>query len=149
MERFELLKQFKQDKENLLNILHALQKNNKQNYLDKDDLKEAANYLNITFSHIYGVATYYSMFSVKPRGKYIIRICNSPVCNMESSCGIVDEIKKMLSVEIGGTTSDKLFTLELSECLGQCDSAPGMMINEDVYGNLESESLKSIFAKYK
>ena len=149
MERFELLKQFKQDKENLLNILHALQNHNQQNYLSPDDLKEAANYLNITFSHIYGVATYYSMFSVKPRGKYIIRICNSPVCNMESSYVIVDEIKKMLSVEIGGTTSDKLFTLELSECLGQCDSAPGMMINEDVYGNLEAENLKSIFAKYK
>ena len=149
MERFELLKQFEQNKENLLNILHALQNNNPQNYLNKDDLKDAAAYLNITYSHVYGVASYYTMFSLKPRGKYIIRVCNSPVCNMEKSPDIIKEIISLLSIDIGETSDDKRFTLELSECLGQCDSAPGMMINKDVFGNLNTASLKSIFENYK
>jgi len=149
MEKIEVLKQFEKNKDNLINILHTLQNNNPQNYLDQDDLKEAANYLNITYSHVYGVATYYTMFSLKPRGKYIIRVCNSPVCNMEKSSEIIHEISNILSVKTGETTADKLFTLELSECLGQCDTAPGMMINEDVIGNLDLVNLKSVFEKYK
>jgi NADH:ubiquinone oxidoreductase subunit E len=148
MEIFELLNQFERNKENLLNILHALQNNNYQNYLSKDDLKEAASYLNITYSHVYGVASYYTMFSLKPRGKYIIRVCNSPVCNMEGSPDIINKIKNLLSIDIGETSRDKRFTLELSECLGQCDSAPGMMINEDVFGSLDTANLKSIFENY-
>ncbi len=149
MERKEILKQFKQDKDNLIDILHALQNNNSQNYLHLDDLKKAANYLNITYSHVYGVASYYTMFSLKPRGKYIIRVCNSPVCNMEKSTEIIKEIKDLLLIDKDETTKDKKFTLELSECLGRCDTAPGMMINEDVIGNLNTENLKSVFEKYK
>ena len=149
MERQGILQQYKKDEENLLNILHALQNNNSQNYLEKDDLKAVATHLNITYSHVYGVATYYTMFSLKPRGKYIIRLCNSPVCNMEKSSDIIDKIKNMLSIDIGETSKDKRFSLELSECLGQCDIAPGMMINEDVYGNLHNADLESIFEQYK
>ncbi|MDA3953284.1 MAG: NAD(P)H-dependent oxidoreductase subunit E [Bacteroidales bacterium] len=149
MERSEILKQFGNDDENLINILHALQNNNSQNYLEKDDLKAAANHLNITYSHIYGVVTYYTMFSLKPRGKNIIRICNSPVCDMEKSSDIITKIKKILSIGVGEISKDKRFSLELSECLGQCDIAPGMMINEDVYGNLHNADLASIFEKYK
>ena len=149
MDRSDVLKQFGKDDENLLNLLHSLQNNNLQNYLAKDDLKAAATHLNITFSHVYGVATYYTMFSLKPRGKNIIRLCNSPVCNMEKSSDIIEKIKKILSIDIGETTSDKRFSIELSECLGQCDIAPGMMINEDVYGDLHNVDLESIFEKYK
>jgi len=148
MERTEVLKQFEKSKDNLINILHALQNNNPQNYLDQDDLKEVANYLNITYSHVYGVVSYYTMFSLNPRGKYIIRVCNSPVCNMEKSTEIIKEIMNLLSIKVDETTTDNRFTLELSECLGQCDTAPGMMINEDVLGNLNIENLKSIFDKY-
>ncbi len=148
MERSEVLKQFKPDHENMLNILHALQNNNSQNYLSEEDLKIAASYLNTTYSHIYGVATYYTMFSLKPRGKYIIRVCNSPVCNMENSTKVIEEIKKNLSIEVGETTDDMRFTLELSECLGKCEEAPGMMINEDVVGNLDNVDFKSIFDNY-
>jgi len=148
MERNEILKEYKRDKDNLINILHAVQNNNPQNYLDKDDLKDVAMYLNITYSHVYGVATYYTMFSLNPRGKYIIRVCNSPVCNMEKSNDIINEITNILSIKVGETTKDKRFTLELSECLGQCNTAPGMMINEDVIGNLDTENLKSVFDKY-
>ncbi|MFC2104599.1 NAD(P)H-dependent oxidoreductase subunit E [Bacteroidota bacterium] len=149
MERIEILKQFEKKEGNLLNILHAFQNNNPQNNLNQDDLKEVANYLNITYSHVYGVASYYTMFSLKPRGKYIIRVCNSPVCNMEKSTELINEIGDLLAINVGETTPDKRFTLELSECLGRCDTAPGMMINDDVIGNLDLVNLNSIFEKYK
>ena len=148
MKRSVLLKQFTRDQESLINILHALQDNNPQNYLSSDDLKAASTYLNITYSHVYGVATYYTMFSLKPRGKYIIRVCNSPVCNMERSVEIIEEIMRQLSIKPGETSSDERFTLELSECLGQCDIAPGMMINKDVIGNLEVSVIESVLEKY-
>lgn len=149
MGRMEILKQFGKRDENLLNILHALQNNNPQNYLDQEDLKKTAEYLNVTYSHVYGVVSYYTMFSLKPRGKYIIRVCDSPVCNMVKSTEVINEIKNLLSINVNETTLDKRFTLELSECLGRCGTAPSMMINKDVIGNLDLVDLKSIFEKYK
>lgn len=149
MNRSELLSKFSPEKDNLIGILHELQNNNPRNYLSEDDLKEVASYLNTTLSHVYGVATYYSMFSVKPRGRYIIRVCNSPVCNMEGSTVMTGLLKEILGIGVGETTGDGLFTLELTECLGRCSIAPGMMIGEDVYGELTREKIVMILAKYK
>jgi len=145
----EILSKFEQKDDNLMNILHAVQNNNPENYLSQEELKEVATYLNLTMSHVYGVATYYSMLSLKPRGKYIIRVCNSPVCDMEGSRKVIDRLKEILSINIGETTPDKKFTLELSECLGLCGRAPSMMINEDVVGGLDQIDLKSVLEKYK
>ena len=149
MESSEILKNYSPDHENMIGILHALQNNNPYNYLAESDMKATAEYLNTTFGHVYGVATYYTMFSIKPRGRYIIRVCNSPVCHMEGSINIIDELKNALSVNIGETTKDRLFTLELTECLGQCDKAPVMMINKDVFGDLNREKIEAILAVYK
>ena len=133
----------------MLGILHGLQTANPNNYLTESDLKSVATYLNTSFSHVYGVATYYTMFSIKPRGKYIIRICNSPVCNMKNSVSLADEIMDLLGIRPGETTGDMLFTLEYTECLGRCDVAPSVMIASDVYGSVARESLVSIISKYK
>jgi len=133
----------------MLNILHALQDNNPYNYLVTDDLKAVAAYLNTTLSHVYGVATYYTMLSVKPRGKYIIRACNSPVCLMEGSLNVLEVLKDILAVNIGETTADRLFTLEVSECLGQCARAPVMMINKEIYGNLDRQAISGIIQELK
>lgn len=149
MERAEILQQFNRAHDNMLGILHALQDNNPYNYLDEDDLRSAASYLNTTLSHVYGVATYYTMFSVKPRGKYIVRACNSPVCDMKGSVNLIDTLKKILSVDIGQTTKDRMFTLELTECLGQCHIAPVMMINEKIYGMLDENRIASLIDNYK
>lgn len=148
MEVLKILEKFDRKEENLLNILHAVQNNNPENYLKKEDLLEVSKYLNLTMSHVYGVASYYTMYSLKPRGKYLIRVCNSPVCNMERSGEIINQLKNILSIDVGETTPDKKFTLEKSECLGRCDTAPGMMINEDVIGNLDKINLESILEKY-
>ena len=149
MENSDILTKFKPQKENMLGILHELQAANPYNYLTESDLKSVAEYLNTSYSHVYGVATYYTMFSIKPRGKYIIRICNSPVCNMNNSVSLADEIRDLLGIDIGETTDDMLFTLEYTECLGRCDVAPSVMIASDVYGSVTRESLVSIISKYK
>jgi len=145
----ELLQRFKPHKDNILQILHALQNAHPEHYLTDEAMRNVAKYLNISLSSVYGVATYYTMFSVKPRGKYIIRVCQSPVCRMLKSSVIFDTLKGVLNVEIGETTGDKLFTLEVTECLGRCGDAVSMMINESYYGNLTPELVKEIIQMYK
>jgi len=145
MDTMAVLKEFKPEKDNMLNILHAIQNNNPQNYLTTEDIKLVASYLNTTYSAVYGVVKYYSMFSVKPRGKYVIRVCKSPVCHMVSTKTIIDEIKNNIGIGIGETSNDLLFTLESSECLGHCAKAPVMMINDKVYKELDALKIKNIF----
>ena len=97
----ELLQKFNPQKNNMLQILHALQDAHPEHYLTDEAMRNVAKYLNISLSSVYGVATYYTMFSIKPRGKYIIRVCQSPVCRMLKSSIIFDTLKEVLNVEIG------------------------------------------------
>ena len=145
----KLLKKFNPQRDNLLLILHALQDNNPQNYLSEADLDATARYLKLTKSSVYGVARYYTMFSLKPRGKYIIRVCVSPVCELLKVDTIVADMEKLLEVKTGETTADGLFTLELSECLGQCQEAPSMMINKEVFNNLTAERIREIISEFR
>ncbi|MGE0079234.1 MAG: NAD(P)H-dependent oxidoreductase subunit E [Bacteroidales bacterium] len=140
----KILNTFKPVKENLLPILHSLQNSHPQNYLSNATLKAIAKYLNISLSSVYGVVGYYSMFSLKPRGRYIIRVCTSPICAMIGSQDILTYLSQRLDVNLGETTLDGVFTLEASECLGQCANAPSMMINKQHYGNLTPELIESI-----
>ena len=127
--------------ENVLLILHEFQNNNPRHYLSEKDLAMIASYLNVPCSSIYGVVSYYSLFSLMPRGKYIIRLCISPVCRMSDSNDILAQLRKNLKIDIGETSADGLFTLETTECLGQCDSAPGMSIDEQYYGILTARKV--------
>jgi NADH-quinone oxidoreductase subunit E len=144
-----ILNKFDPVRDNLLLILHEVQNNNPEHYISEKDMKDIADYLNISYSSVYGVVTYYSMFSRIPRGKYIIRVCTSPVCEMTGSKGILQEIGEMLGLKPGETTGDKLFTLETTECLGRCDESPGVIINEEFYGRLTTGKLRDILNKYK
>ena len=149
MEKSALISDFEPAKDNMLNILHRLQNKNLNNYLTIEDLKFVAEYLNTTYSTVYGVAKYYSMFSLKPRGEYIIRICKSPVCNMISGKSMIEVIENMLEIKMGGTTSDMLFTLEPSECLGHCAQAPVMMINNKMYTDLNEDKIIEILEEIR
>lgn len=144
MDQQEIIAGFSPDKTNLLAMLHALQDNHPQNYLTEESLRAAASHLRVNLSWVYGVAGYYSMFSLQPRGRFIIRICNSPVCNMMGSSGLIDVLGSILGIGAGETTPDGLFTVEQVECLGICDVAPAMMVNRKVYGNLTRKSLEAI-----
>jgi len=134
--------------ENVLLILHEFQNSNPHHYLSENDLAMIAGYLNVPYSSIYGVVTYYSMFSLTPRGKHIIRVCNSPVCRMADSNDILVELRNYLGIDIGATTSNGVFTLETTECLGQCDTAPGMSVDDKFYGNLNAKTIKRIIKSW-
>ena len=135
--------------ENLLQILHEFQNNNPHHYLSENDLAMIAEYLHVPYSSIYGVVSYYTLFSLMPRGKHIISVCNSPVCRMTDSNEILAELRSYLGVDVGATTADDMFTLETTECLGQCDSAPGMSVDEQYYGNLTARKIKHILKDYQ
>ena len=149
MRKTDILQKYPPLMENVLQILHDFQNNNPRNYLSEKDLAMIANYLNVTHSSIYGVVSYYTMFSLMPRGKHIIRVCNSPVCQMADSKGLLAKLRNYLGIDVGSTTADGVFTLETTECLGQCDSAPGMSIDEMYYGSLTARKIKSILKEYQ
>ena len=149
MKKNDILHKFPPLMENVLNILHEFQNNNPRHYLSEKDMSMIAKYLNVTYSSIYGIVSYYTLFSLKPRGKHIIRICSSPVCDMAGARDIFTELRRNLKIGFGETTAEGLFTLESSECLGQCDKAPGMSVDEAFYGNLTAKKVQTILQKYR
>ena len=146
MKRDKILKQYARTGDNLLAILHDIQNASPEHYLSDDDLRAAADYLKQPYSFVLGVATFYTMYSLKPRGKNLIRVCQSPPCHLLGSSTISRELIKLLGVGFGETTPDKLFTLEMTSCLGVCGVAPAMMVNERVYGNLTPERIAEVIA---
>lgn len=144
MDQREIIAGFSTDRTDLLAMLHALQDSHPRNYLTEESLRAVAAHFGVPLSWVCGVAGYYSMFSLRPRGRYIIRVCSSPVCNMLGSSGILDALAGILGITPGETTPDGLFTVEEAECLGICDVAPALMINREVYGNLNRKSLERL-----
>ncbi len=149
MDRKEILKKYTPDRENLLYILHDIQDNKKEKYLSEEDLAEVADFCNISKAEIHGVVTFYTMFSVRKRGKNVIRLCISPPCHMMGAQSALDYLKKKLSIKEGETTEDGLFTIETAACLGICAVAPAMMINDEMYGNLTPNKIDEIINSYK
>ncbi|HVN24969.1 MAG TPA: NADH-quinone oxidoreductase subunit NuoE [Syntrophorhabdales bacterium] len=144
MYRDTVLKKFTPDLHNILYLLHELQDNNPQHYVAREDIEACAHYLNVPYSYVHGVATFYTMFSLSPRGRNIIRLCDSPPCHLMGSESTLDYLKKRLGVEVGETTSDGAFTLELASCLGVCGVAPAIMINDEMFGKLTPERIDAI-----
>ncbi len=144
-----ILKKYPRKKEYLIEILHDIQNQHPQQYVSEDAVIAVTQYLKIKRAQVYGVLGYYSILSSQSRGKYLIRICGSPVCNMMGSDNLIDFISGRLGIELGQTTPDGLFTLETTECLGNCGAAPAMMVNQDMYGSLTPEKVESILKKLK
>jgi len=145
----DILKKYSPTQDNLIYILHEIQDTHPNHYVSKEAIDKVAEYLNIPVSHIHSVLKFYTMFSTKPRGRNIIRLCESPPCFLRGSEKMLIKLMDILDVKIGETTSDKLFTLELSACLGVCGNAPVMMINEDVYGDLTEKKLEKIIKEIR
>lgn len=104
---------------------------------------------NTPLADIYGVVTFYSQFTVEEKGKHKISLCLGTACYVKGSQEIMDKLAEELNVKIGGTTEDRAFTLEATRCLGCCGLAPVMMIDDDVYGKMETKRIPEIIAKYK
>ncbi len=145
----EICTKYTPDKDNLIYILHEIQDTHPQHYISEEAVQAVAEYLNVPPNHIYGVLTFYTMYSTKPRGSNIIRLCESPPCHIKGSENILRKLKILLGVETGETTRDGLFTLELCACLGVCGNAPVMMVNNDVYGDLTEDRVEEIIARIR
>lgn len=131
---------------NLIPILHELQAS--MGYISNEAMETVAAELGVPVGRVHGTATFYSLFYLKPHGKNIIRLCDSPPCHLEGSKPIRDAISQAIGVAEGETTEDGAFTFELVSCMGLCGVAPAVMINDDVYGNLTPDAIPSILAKY-
>jgi NADH-quinone oxidoreductase subunit E len=140
----EIINKYGNKRENLLQILHDIQNQSPQNFIDKEDIDLLSREMRITVSDIKGTASFYTMYSFIPRGKYIIRVCDSPPCHLLGAQTIFKAIEAKLGIKEGETTQDGLFTLEETSCLGICGVAPAMMINEEAYGNLTEEKIEKI-----
>ena len=149
MRKKAILEQYPPKMENVLLILHAFQNHSRWNYLSKQDLALIAGHLNITLGTIYGIASYYSMFSLEPRGRHLVRICRSPVCHLTGAVDLLSELTRTLEIDVGATTADRLFTLETVECLGLCEMAPAMMIDDVPYGNLSGDKIRHIIGSLR
>ena len=143
----EVLNKYGNKNEALLPCLHAAQE--KYGYLSEETISFLARELNLPRVEVYSVVTFYSMFNLEEKGKYVIHICVSLPCYLKGSKRILEVLKKELNIGVGQTTPDKKFTIEAVSCLGICDRAPAMMVNRDIYGNLTPEKIKEIILKYR
>ena len=134
---------FAGDQENLIMILQAI--NNEYNFLPRPALDYVSTKLDVPLSQIYGIATFYSMFSLEPRGKNIITICLGTACHVRGGERIKERLESHLGIHAGGTTEDMRFTLETVRCIGCCSLGPVVTINEKVYARTDSEkTLKTV-----
>ncbi len=131
-------------RENLIQILHDVQEASGSHSLPQAALAALSKCMGITVADIVGTATFYSMFSLEPRGRHIIRLCESPPCYVMGEEDILAAIQAKLGIGFGGTTADGCFTLEPSSCLGACGVAPVMMVDEEIYGNLTQAKVGEI-----
>ncbi len=131
----------------LLPLLYKIQE--KFGYISKNTAHEIAKKTKIPFSTIYGVITFYDMLYTEPKGKHIIRICNSPSCYLNNLVTLIKFLELLLNIKSGQTTKDKKISLEIVSCLGCCDKSPAMMINDQVYGNLNEHKIKKIISRLR
>jgi len=105
--------------------------------------------MNVPLSEVYGVSTFYSQFSLEPKGEFVVGVCTGTACYVKGAQAILEEVIKELGIEVGHSTTDGMFTLQGTRCLGCCGLSPVMMINDDVYGRLTAKEIPAIMAKYK
>jgi len=127
----------------LLPALHIVQKEN-QGFLTEDLMKEVADILEITPLQVYEVATFYTLYNLKPVGKYHIQVCRTLPCALMGAEKLVAYLEEKLGIHQGGTTPDNLFTLTEVECLASCGTAPMMQINQTYYESLNKSKVDQI-----
>ncbi|NLF35813.1 MAG: NADH-quinone oxidoreductase subunit NuoE [Clostridiaceae bacterium] len=142
----EVLNKHKDSKGALIPVLHEAQEI--YGYLPLSVQEVIANALGLPLSEVYGVVTFYTQFSLYPKGQFKIQVCLGTACYVKGSNNILEEFKKQLGIEVGQSTEDGKFSLDACRCVGACGLAPVVMINEDVYGTLVPGDVANILKKY-
>ncbi len=144
----EILSKHDYDEHQVIAIMQDIQK--EYHYLPKETLTYVSKALKISEAKIYGVATFYENFSLEPKGKYVIKVCDGTACHVRNSVSILDAFKAELKLEAGQkTTADGIFTLETVSCLGACGLAPVCTVNDVVYPAMTSDKVKAIITQIK
>lgn len=138
----EILKQYPKEKNQLIAILNDVQE--KYGYIPKQAQVTISEYLEMPMAEIYGVITFYSRFTLEPKGKYNISICLGTACYVKGSQKILDRAKERLGIEAGQVTEDGKFSIDEVRCVGACGLAPVFMVNEEVYGNATVQMLDKV-----
>ncbi|HHY27253.1 MAG TPA: NAD(P)H-dependent oxidoreductase subunit E [Desulfitobacterium dehalogenans] len=150
MERIDgILEKYRCSQENLIQIMLELQALSGKNYLPKEWVEYVADALELPLNKVFGVITFYAMFSTEPRGKYLIEVCKSGPCHVTGSETIEELLEEELGIKCSETTPDGLFTIEQASCFGACDISPAIKIGAKTYGNLTRDSLKEIIRSYR
>lgn len=143
----EILDKFVDMQGALMPALQAIQES--YGYIPEATVHLTAERLNIYTSQIYGVLTFYAQFHLKPRGKYIIRVCMGTACHVKGAGRIAETIKDRVGVAHAETTEDLKFTAEYVACIGACGMAPVIMVNEDTFGSLTVQKVNEVIEKYQ
>ncbi len=143
----ELVSKHGRKQESLMPILQGIIQ--KDRYISEHAIVEIANELDISTAEVFGTATFYSFLDTEVRGKYVIRVCKTITCSMKGKNQILLALEDSLKIKVGETTPDKRFTILETNCLGWCHKAPAMLINDDVYTELTTETVHQIIEEYK
>ena len=143
----KIVAEYKGEKGALIPILQKVQE--KFGYLPKEAISEIAKFSRMSESEVFGVASFYAQFYFTARGKHIVKVCLGTACHVRGGERILDEIKRELGIESGGTTKDYKFSLERVACFGSCALAPVLVINKDVYGRMTVVKAKETLKEYR
>ena len=139
-------KKFNSNKENLIMILQEIQK--RYNYVPQESLAYLSEKIGVPLSKIYSIGTFYSTFSLKPRGRNIISICLGTACHVRGADKIKEKIQESLGINDGETMPNMRFTLESVRCIGCCSLGPVIKINEDIHGRITTDQIEKTLDEY-
>ena len=141
----QIIKKHKSDKSALIAVLQDIQE--AFNYLPKEALKTASSMMKVPMSRVYEAATFYTAFSLKPRGKHIVKICKGTACHVRGAAILQDRFETTLGIKPGDTTKDGKFSLETVNCVGACALGPVVVINADYHGQVTINKVDKIIKK--
>lgn len=143
----KIVEEYSKNKRYALPILQDIQR--EYGFIPRESMIIISKYLEVPISEIYSLATFYKSLSLKPKGKYTIKLCDGTACHIRGTETIKEELEKILDIPSGETTKDGLFSIETVNCIGACALAPVMLINGKYYGSLNKEKVKDIIDKLK
>lgn len=143
----EICSRYKDEPSPLMLVLADVQ--NEYGYIPLEVQEVISSELNIPVSDIYGVVTFYSFFSLKPKGRYVIGVCIGTACYVKGGQNVLDKFSELLKIKIGQTSEDGLFTLDGLRCIGACGIAPAISINGKVYPKVKLSDVSNIIAEYR
>jgi NADH-quinone oxidoreductase subunit E len=143
----EIVAEYKGERGALIPVLQKVQE--KFGYLPKEAISEIAKFSRMSESEVFGVASFYAQFYFTRRGQHIVKVCLGTACHVRGGERILDEVKRELGIEPGGTTEDYKFSLERVACFGSCALGPVLVVDKNVFGRMTATKAKETLAKYE